>query len=385
MIPADTIDRLGTEGAFAVNARARALEAEGRSMVHLEMGEPDFPTAPHIIEAAYDAMRRGDTHYVPPLGIFELRETIARHLGERGIPASPANVAVAPGAKPLIFLAMLAALGPGDEVILPDPGFPIYPSVTRFTGARPVPLRLHPELDYGFDPDELRAALSNRTRLIMLTTPHNPTGAVLGPDLLEAIAAAALDVDAYVLSDEIYCRLIYRGQHHSIAALPGMADRTIVIDGFSKAYAMTGWRLGYALLPPALVSAVELLIINSWSCTAAFSQRAAIAALQGPQDAVEAMRAEFERRRDYLARALRSIEGLTVNEPAGAFYAFPDVSAFGTSAEVAEGLLTGAGVAVLDGAGFGDAGQGHIRLSYATSMANLEEAVDRMRRWFASR
>jgi aspartate/methionine/tyrosine aminotransferase len=376
---AEAISRLGTETAFGVGGRARALEAQGRSIIHLEIGEPDFPTAPHIIEAAHEAMLRGETHYGPPLGLPETREAIAEHLAQRGIPADPARIAVAPGAKPLVTFTIMATVSPGDEVILPDPSFPIYESMVRYLGATPVPLVLRQELGFGFKPGDLLQLASPRTRLIIVNTPQNPSGGVFPLPQLEAVAAAAQRSDAYVLSDEVYSRIIYDGQHHSIAALPGMADRTVVVDGMSKAYAMTGWRLGYAHLPAPLVPVIERLLINTVSCTPAFSQRAIIAALTGPQDAVEAMRQEFERRKEYLVRALRSIEGVECADAAGAFYLFPDVSAFGSSAELANRLLEEAGVAVLDGRAFGTSGEGHLRLSYANSMSNLEEAVRRIR------
>ncbi len=380
---AEAFGRLGTESAFDMGARARALEAAGRSIIHLEIGEPDFPTASHIIDAAHQAMIRGETHYGPPLGIPDLREAVAAHLALRGIPAGPGSVAVAPGAKPLVFFSMMALLSPGDEVIVPDPAFPIYASVARYLGATPVPLRLRPELDFRFTQADLAGCLSRRTRLIVLNSPHNPTGGMLGPAELALIATVARDRDLRVLSDEIYSRLVYAGEHHSIAALPDMVERTIVLDGLSKAYAMTGWRIGYAHFPAPLVPVIERFLINSVSCTPAFTQRAAAAALTGPQDAVDAMLAEFRRRRDFLVGALNAIPGIEVHEPDGAFYLFPRVSAFGDSKTVADRLLDEAGVATLDGAGFGEAGAGHIRISYANSMENLAKAVDRMRRFFA--
>ncbi len=376
----EPISRLGTESAFGVGARARALEAQGRSIIYLNIGEPDFPTAPHIIEAAHQAMLRGETHYGPPLGIPAARQAVAEYFSLRGVDADPANVAIAPGAKPFLGFAAMALLSPGDEALIPDPGFPIYASMVSYIGATPVPYHLAPERDFTPDPAEIRSLVTPRTRLIFLNSPHNPTGGVIPQDSLEQIAALALERDLYVLSDEVYGRLTYGGaEHRSIAALPGMVERTILLDGASKAYAMTGWRLGFVHLPAPLVPVIERLLINTVSCTPTFSQHAIVAALTGPQDCVDEMRDEFDRRRRYLVRTLRSIEGIEVNDPAGAFYLFPDVSAFGSSHDVADRLLTEAGVATLDGAGFGATGAGHIRLSYANSMQNLEDAVQRMR------
>ncbi|HEX2323970.1 MAG TPA: aminotransferase class I/II-fold pyridoxal phosphate-dependent enzyme, partial [Chloroflexota bacterium] len=291
---AERMARLGTEGAFEVLARARALEAQGRRVVHLEIGEPDSPTAPHIIESAAAALAAGHTHYGPSAGLPQARAALAREVARtRGIPVDPQQVVVTPGAKPVLFFTILATVDEGDEVLLPDPGFPIYESVVRYIGAVPVPVPLSQDRDFRFDPDDLRRRVTARTRLIILNSPHNPTGGVLAPEDLAAVAEVAVARDLWVLSDEIYSRLLYRGEHHSVAALPGMAERTVILDGFSKTYAMTGWRLGYGVAPPALVPALTRLQTNVTSCTAGFVQLAGVAALEGPQDGVTAMLEEF--------------------------------------------------------------------------------------------
>lgn len=376
---ADAIARLGTESAFSVGARARQLESGGKSIVYLNIGEPDFPTAPHIIEAAHQAMLRGETHYGAPLGLPAARESIARYFAQRGVAADPARVAIAPGAKPFLAFAAMAILNPGDEALVPDPGFPIYDSMVNYLGAKVVPYHLKPALGFSPDPEQLRSLVTPRTRLMILNTPHNPTGGVIPLETLQAMADLAIEHNLYVLSDEVYGRLTYGAQHHSIAALPGMVERTVLLDGASKAYAMTGWRLGFAHLPAELVPVIERLLINTVSCTPAFSQHAIIAALDGPQHAVDAMREEFAARRKYIVGALRDIPGVTVNAPLGAFYVFPDFSAYGSSADVANGLLEESGVATLDGVAFGAAGSGHLRISYANSMDNLREAIRRIR------
>jgi aspartate aminotransferase len=384
---AERMAQLGTETAFEVLARARALEAQGREIIHLEIGEPDFPTPPHIVAAAKQALDEGYTHYVPSPGLPELREAIARHVAAtRGIPVTPEEVVVTPGAKPVMFFAALMLCGPGDEVLYPDPGFPIYPSVAAFAGARPVPLPLRPERGFRLDPDELRAKLTDRTRLLILNSPHNPTGATLSAEDLAAIAELVRDRRLTVLSDEIYREIVYDGRAASIASLPGMRERTIILDGFSKTYAMTGWRLGYGVMPRPLAEAMTRLIVNSVSCTAAMTQRAGLAALTGPQDAVRAMVAEFRRRRDALVAGLNAIPGISCHLPGGAFYAFPDIRGTGlSSAELAERLLQEAGVATLAGTAFGPGGEGFLRLSYAAALPDLERALARIAAVVASR
>jgi len=371
---------LGTESAFEVLARARELERQGRDVVHLEIGEPDFDTPAHVKEAAKQALDEGWTHYGPAGGQPELREAIAEHVARtRGVPVQPSQVVVTPGAKPVMFFTLLALVEAGDEVVCPDPSFPIYESMIRFAGGRPVPLTLREERGFAFDPDELLALLTPRTRLIILNTPHNPTGGMLDRQTLEVVAAAARERDIPVLADEIYSCIYYTGEHASIYSLPGLAERTILLDGFSKTYAMTGWRLGYGVFPPALVPHVERLMVNSVSCTASFAQRAGLVALRGPQDSIAAMVAEFRRRRDVVVAGLNAIPGIRCLEPPGAFYAFPNVSALGLSSEaLADRLLQEYGVATLAGTAFGRAGEGYLRLSYANSLPNLEKALARI-------
>lgn len=378
---ASRMDRLGTETAFEVLARAKALEAAGRSILHLEMGEPDWDTAEPIKAAASRALAEGYTHYVAAPGLPELREAIARHVGaSRGITVEPEQVVVTPGAKPMLFYSILATVGPGDEVLYPDPGFPVYESVIRFAGATPVPVPLRESLGFGIDLDELAGLITPRTRLLILNSPGNPTGSVLSRADLARVARLLEGRSILVLSDEVYHRFLYDGREHaSIAAEPGMSERTILVDGFSKTYAMTGWRLGYAVLPRFLVEPVTRLIINSVSCTAAATQRAGLAALTGPQDRVAEMVAAFRRRRDLLVEGLNRIPGVRCTLPQGAFYAFPNVSDFGLpSREVAHRLLETAGVAVLSGDSFGAAGEGYLRLSYVASPEVLEEALERL-------
>ncbi len=379
---ASRMTRIGTETAFEVLARARALEAEGQKVIHLEIGEPDFPTPRHIIDAAYRAMLDGYTHYGPASGLPELRRAVARYVSEtRRLNVDPDQVVITPGGKPVIFFTVLSLVEPGDEVILPDPGFPIYESAVSFAGGTPVPVPLREERDFRLDVADIRARLNDRTRLIILNSPHNPTGSVLTPVDLATIADLVKQHDVYVLSDEIYSRIIYDAQHHSIASLPGMADRTIILDGFSKTYAMTGWRLGYGVFPPDLVPGIIRLMVNSVSCTATFVQLAGLAALEGPQDCVDAMVAEFRRRRDFLVPALNDIPGISCRQPQGAFYAFPSVKALPLSSrEFADRLLSEFGVAVLSGDAFGAGGRGFLRLSYANSLENLERAIGRFRR-----
>ncbi|HEY3064315.1 MAG TPA: pyridoxal phosphate-dependent aminotransferase [Methylomirabilota bacterium] len=373
--------RLGTESAFEVLARAKALERQGRSIVHLEIGEPDFDTPVHIKDAAKQALDAGATHYGPSAGLPELREAIAKHMGEtRGVPVSPEEVVVTPGAKPIMFFTILALVGEGDEAIYPNPGFPIYESVIRFVGGVPVPIPLREATGFGFDLDVLERRLSPRTKLIIVNSPQNPTGGVLDRAQLERVAALAADRGIPVLTDEIYRQFLYEGEFVSLLGMRGMRERTIVLDGFSKSYAMTGWRLGYGVMPPALAEHVTRLMVNSASCTASFVQLAGIAALQGDQTPVARMVAEFKRRRDLLVDGLNALPGVSCVRPKGAFYVFPNVTATGRpSAEVADRLLTEAGVAVLSGAAFGEHGEGYLRLSYANSEANLRLALERMR------
>lgn len=382
----DAVSRLGTEGAFAVLARARALEADGHDVIHLEIGEPDFETPPHVAEAGVDAIRAGETHYCQTAGLPALREAAAASLSSsRNVALDPQNVLVANGAKPFLFFTVLATCGAGDEVIYPDPGFPIYESAVRFVGATPVPLPLREERGFSFDPAELESLLSERTRLVILNAPHNPTGGVIPGADLERAAAAILRTPAWVLTDEVYSRITYDVVAPSIASLPDLLDRTILLDGFSKTFSMTGWRLGYAAVPTDLVDPLTRLIVNSISCVPPFVQLAGVAALEGPQDAVVEMVAEFRRRRDYLVPALNSIPGISCIEPGGAFYAFPNVSQLPLDADtVAERLLVEAGVALLAGSAFGIHATDHLRVSYASSLSNLEQAVERIRAFVAS-
>jgi aspartate aminotransferase len=377
---AERMDRIGTETAFEAAGRARALEATGRDVIHLEIGEPDFETPANIRRAAAQALEQGYTHYGPPLGLPALREAIAADATKRkGFPVSSEQVIVTPGAKPIMFFTLLALIEPGDEVIYPDPGFPIYESMTRFVGATPVPITLREENQFRLDPDELRALVTPRTRLIIFNSPENPTGSLLTRADIEQIAAVAVEHDLTVLADEIYGRILYSGEHVSIASLPGLADRTIVLDGFSKTYAMTGWRLGYAIAPESLVQPFSKLIINSVSCTSAHSQMAAVEALNGPQDAVDAMLAEFRVRRDLIVEGLNAIEGIRCLEPEGAFYVFPNVAGTGrTGEELAHLLLKEGGVSVLAGTAFGQSGVDHVRISYANSQEKITKALRRI-------
>ncbi|MFI5258647.1 MAG: pyridoxal phosphate-dependent aminotransferase [Candidatus Limnocylindrales bacterium] len=373
--------RIGTETAFEAAARARALEATGRSVIHLEIGEPDFDTPANIREAAKRALDRGATHYTPTPGIPELRAAIAADATRRkGFTVNPDRVAVVPGGKPVMFFAILALIDPGDEVIYPDPGFPIYESMANYVGGKAVPCPIRQENGFRLDPTELASLVTRRTKLVILNSPANPTGGVSTRDDLEQIAAVAREHDLIVLADEIYGRILYEGQFVSIASLPGMAERTIILDGFSKTYAMTGWRLGYAIVPEALVTPFSRLIVNSVSCTNAATQWAGVEALTGPQDSVDAMVAEFKARRDLIVDGLNAIPGVKCLRPEGAFYVFPEISATGlTGAELADKLLNEGGVSALAGTAFGRVGLHHLRFSYATSRENIAEAVRRTR------
>jgi aspartate/methionine/tyrosine aminotransferase len=373
--------RIGTETAFEAAARARALEATGRDVIHLEIGEPDFDTPRHISEAAADALlNQGMTHYTPATGIPQLKQAIVddarRH---KGIAATPDQVIVTPGAKPIMFYAMLALLDEGDEAIYPNPGFPIYESMIEFVGARAVAAQLRAGNEFRMDVDEVASLVTDRTRLIVLNSPQNPTGSVLTDADLAAIAKLAVDHDLVVLTDEIYGRLQYEGEPRSIATLPGMAERTITLDGFSKTYAMTGWRMGYGIVPAALAPAFSTLVINSVSCTNAFAQAGAAEALTGSQAEADAMREEFIARRSLVIDGLNAIPGVSCVMPHGAFYAFPNVASFGrSSVEIADHLLYDAGVCCLAGTSFGRFGEGYLRLSYANSRENLAAALERM-------
>ena len=380
---AERMGRMSTETAFDVLLRARQLEAQGRHIIHLEIGEPDFPTPRHIVEAAKTALDEGWTHYGPTQGYPELRESVARHIGRsRGVRVGPEHVSIVPGGKPIIFFPMLALLEPGDEVIYPNPGFPTYDSMIRFLGAVPVPMPLVEERGFAPDLNRLRDSLTPRTKMLILNSPHNPTGGILPEEDLKAIAEMVRDRDLMVLSDEIYSRIWYEHPPCSIASLPGMLEKTIILDGFSKTYAMTGWRLGYGVMPVWLAEAVTKLMVNSNSCTASFTQRAGIAALDGPQDDVQRMVAEFHRRRDAFCDGLNTLPGFRCARPGGAFYAFVNVRGTGRSSkELADALLAEAGVASVNGAGFGAYGEGYIRFSYANSYENLMAAVERMRKF----
>jgi aspartate/methionine/tyrosine aminotransferase len=380
---ANAMSRLGTETAFEVLVRAQALEAQGRSVIHLEIGEPDFQTPRHIIEAAKQALDEGWTHYGPTQGQPELREAIAETVSRtRGIDVKPERVCVVPGGKPIIFFPMLALLEPGDEVLYPNPSFPIYESMIKYCGATPVPLPLLEERGFSFDLDLFRDKLSARTKMIVLNSPANPTGGVTPAEDIEAIAELIRERDVIVLSDEIYSRMSYGRKPVSIATQPGMQEKTIILDGFSKTYAMTGWRMGYGVLPEFLVGAVNRLMVNSNSCTASFTQRAGLAALRGPQEPTEAMMAEFRRRRDVFVEALNGVPGMRCAMPEGAFYAFPNIEGTGwKSKPLATALLEQAGVACLSGTAFGAYGEGYVRFSYANSTENLMEAVGRIARF----
>jgi aspartate aminotransferase len=378
---ADRMARLGTESAFEVLARAQAIEAAGGKVIHLEIGEPDFPTAPHIVEAAVEALRGGATHYVPAPGIPLLRQAVAAFLERTGrMRVTPDRVVVTPGAKPIMFFTILALAGEGDEVLYPDPGFPMYSSITSFAGAVPVPVPLRERNGFRIDTDELEHLVSDRSRLLILNSPHNPCGSALTRQDCEAIAEIALRHDLIVLADEVYWAIRYGDTHTSVLDVDGMAERTILLDGWSKTFAMTGWRLGFGVFPPALVEPVTRLAINSVSCTSAFSQYAAIAALEGPWDPVDQMVGEFRRRRDIIVAGLNGIPGISCLEPQGAFYVFPNIVSTGlTSAELQARLLKDAGVAALAGTAFGPYGEGFLRFSYANSVENIKSALEAVR------
>jgi len=375
------MERLGTESAFEVLAKAKALEASGREIVHLEIGEPDFDTPAHVSAAAQQALDKGYTHYVPAPGIPELRTAVTDFLERTGrLRTSPDRVIITPGAKPIMFFTIMALCEEGDEVLYPDPGFPMYASIAAFAGATPVPVPLREENDFVIDPEELATLITPRTKLLILNSPHNPCGSASTTEQLEAIAELAIRHDLVVLSDEVYWALRYDGGHHSVLDVDGMAERTILLDGWSKTFAMTGWRLGFGVFPPALVEPITRLVINSVSCTSAFSQHAAIAALEGPWDDVDTMLDAFRERREVIVSGLNAVPGVSCVEPEGAFYAFPNITELGMSAAtLADRLLEEAGVACLPGTSFGVYGEGHLRFSYANSVENIQRALEAFR------
>jgi aspartate aminotransferase len=378
------MSRLGTETAFEVLNKARALERQGKSIIHLEIGEPDFDTPANVIDAGIDALRKGWTHYGPSAGLPDLRQALAEYVSRtRGVTVTGDEVVVVPGGKPIIFFTILALIDERDEVIYPNPGFPIYESMIQYVGGRAVPIHLKEERDFSLDVDELSALINDRTRLIILNSPQNPTGGVLGRRDIEQIAAVIGDRNIMVLSDEIYSRLLFdSGQHFSIMSVPGMQERTILLDGFSKTYAMTGWRMGYGVMRPDLALHMTRLMTNSNSCTASFTQVAGIEAITGDQSSVDHMRDEFQRRRDMFVAGLNKIKGFSCRLPKGAFYAFPNIKQTGwKSKALADALLEQAGVAALSGTAFGEFGEGYLRFSVANSLENLQSALDRIDQW----
>jgi aspartate aminotransferase len=380
---AERMSRLGTETAFEVLNKARELERQGKHIVHLEIGEPDFETPENIVEAAIEALHQGWTHYGPSAGLPELRQAIAEDVSRtRGVKVSSEEVVVVPGGKPIIFFVMLALIDAGDEVIYPNPGFPIYESMIHYAGGHAVPIRLREEKDFAFDVDEFASLINDRTKLIVLNSPQNPTGGVLSKQEVHQIADVIGDRNILILSDEIYSRLIFEGNHYSIMSVPGFQERTILLDGFSKTYAMTGWRMGYGVMRTDLASHVARLMTNSNSCTASFTQIAGVEALRGDQDSVDHMRAQFQHRRDIFVAGLNRIRGFCCRMPKGAFYVFPNVTRTGwTSKRLAEALLQDAGVACLSGTAFGEFGEGYLRFSVANSIPNLQEALKRIEHW----
>ncbi len=377
------MSRLGTETAFEVLNKARALERQGKSIIHLEIGEPDFDTPANVVEAGVDALRKGWTHYGPSAGLPDLRQTIADYVGHtRGVKVTPEEVVVVPGGKPIIFFTILALIDEADEVIYPNPGFPIYESMIHYVGGKAVPIHLREERDFSLDVDELAALITNRTKLIILNSPHNPTGGVMQRKDVEQVAKVIGDRNILVLSDEIYSRLLFEGEHFSMMSVPGMRERTILLDGFSKTYAMTGWRMGYGVMRADLATHITRLMTNSNSCTASFTQMAGIEALRGDQSSVDQMCAEFKRRRDVVVAGLNKIRGFSCRMPKGAFYVFPNITKTGwKSKPLADALLEQAGVAALSGTAFGDFGEGYLRFSVANSLENLQRALERIDRW----
>src|ERR1700757_2783470 len=375
--------RLGTETAFEVLNKARALERQGRSIVHLEIGEPDFDTPANVVEAAVDALRKGWTHYGPSAGLPELRQAIAEYVSRtRGVKVTSDEVVVVPGGKPIIFFTILSLINEEDEVIYPNPGFPIYESMIQYVGGKAVPIQLREERDFSLDVDELAALITDRTKLIILNSPQNPTGGVMQRRDVEQVAKVIGDRNIVVLSDEIYSRLLFEGEHFSIMSVPGMQERTILLDGFSKTYAMTGWRMGYGVMRADLAAHITRLMTNSNSCTASFTQMAGIEALRGDQSSVDQMCAEFKRRRDVVAAGLNRIKGFSCRMPKGAFYVFPNITKTGwRSKKLADALLEEAGVACLSGTSFGDFGEGYLRFSVANSLENLQKALSNIEQW----
>ena len=379
---AQRVCHLREEGAYVVLSKAQQLERQGRQIIHLEIGQPDFETFSNVADAGIRAIKNGKTRYTLPAGLLELRETVAEYVGaSRGIAAEPEEVIIAPGSKPLLFFPTLALVGPGDEVLYPNPGFPTYEAMIRVAGGKPVPVPLCEEKGFSLDVEAVAQLVTDRTRLIILNSPGNPTGGVMAASDLERIAALASEHDCWVLSDEIYSRLIYDGSTFtSIASLPGMKSLTILVDGFSKTYAMTGWRLGYGVMPKELAARVSLLLTHSVGCTASFTQYAGIEAMTGPQDQVERVRKEYQKRRDVIVAGLQEIPGISCQTPGGAFYVFPNVTALGKPVdELADYLLEEAGVAVLPGKAFGSLGEGYLRISYANSLANIQQGVEQIR------
>jgi len=377
------MSRLGTETAFEVLNKARALERRGKSIIHLEIGEPDFDTPANVVEAGVDALHKGWTHYGPAAGLPDLRQTIADYVSRtRAVKVTPEEVVVVPGGKPIIFFTILALIDEGDEVIYPNPGFPIYESMIHYVGGKGVPIHLREERDFSLDVDELAALITGRTKLIILNSPQNPTGGVMQRRDVEQVAKVIGDRNILVLSDEIYSRLLFEGEHFSIMSVPGMQERTILLDGFSKTYAMTGWRMGYGVMRADLAAHITRLMTNSNSCTASFTQIAGIEALRGDQGSVDQMCAEFKRRRDVVVAGLNKIKGFSCRMPKGAFYVFPNITKTGwKSKPLADALLEQAGVAALSGTAFGDFGEGYLRFSVANSLENLEQALDRIDQW----
>ena len=378
---ADRMSLLGTETAFEVLAKAKALEAQGKDIVHLEIGEPDFATPKNIIDAACLALNSGYTHYTPAPGIPEVRETIAQYIrSHKNVGASAAEVVIVPGGKPIMFFSIMATVNPGDEVIYPNPGFPIYESVIRFVGGTPIPIPLREENQFRLDVHELAKLITPKTKMLIINSPGNPTGGVLTSEDVQAIADLVRGKGILVLSDEIYDRIVYGDTHPlSIASLPGMKDWTIILDGFSKTYAMTGWRLGYGVMHPEIAERIAQLMVNSNSCTSAFTQMAGMEALTGPQNQVDTMVAEFKRRRDIMVDGLNSISGVSCILPEGSFYVFPNIKSFGKDCkDIADYLLNDAGVACLGGTAFGAYGEGYLRFSYANSVANIQKALERI-------
>jgi len=378
---AKRMENLGSEGAFEVLARAKILERQGKDIVHLELGEPDFETPQNIKEAAAKALFAGHTHYVPAAGILELRKEVAEHISKtRKIDVDAEEVVITPGAKPIMFFSILALVNPGDEVLYPNPGFPVYESLLNFVGAKPVPIPLKEENNFSFDPEYVKGKITKKTKMIILNFPHNPTGGVVTRGQLEVIADCIRDKDnVFVLSDEIYSRIIYEGKHESITQFSGMKEKTILTDGFSKIYSMGGWRLGYGVMRKDLAEMVTKLMINSNSCTCAFTQIAGIEALRGPQEEPEKMVAEFKKRRETMVSGLNDIRGITCKKPQGSFFAFPNTTGTGLkSSELADHLLYECGVAVLAGTSFGKYGEGYLRISFANSMENINKGLQRI-------